>query len=207
MRAIYGIYPSSQANQLVRFPFNSTVRYLEADLNLSVPRSALPTLDYLGEARLVVTTVRTVVEQDEGPLRLEAAVLLPSSAGEQEQVSSFALSLHWRPIGAGDGAWRVQAMVCIRTSVCRASIPIAAAGDAAEDLEWYLKLQLGPASAVPVMTRYYPPGHADRNETITVVVLPTRRPATAPAKCSARACVNALLSCWLEIRVRSRAPC
>ena len=132
------------------FPFNATRALLEA-AGVAVPPSALPSARYLGPERLFVRTIRTTVAREESVLTVNAT-LLRNSASEAD------VALHWREMGATPGPWQVVAGAKPPQGrgVFVHTIPIPS-----EDFEWY----------VSSGDLVFPPGWADENETVTVVVV------------------------------------
>ena len=155
-----GTLATNDANQYVRFPFNSSIQLLRK-LNITPGPTALPTTSYLGPPRLMVPTVRTVVLSEEKTLRIDAVALLPGKT-----TSDFTLDLYSRSLGGGlDGVgWSSRPMACRRRSYCSAEVDIKA-----DDIEWYIKLTQS-APGQPLI--YFPPGYKDAQETVTVVVVP-----------------------------------
>jgi hypothetical protein len=66
---------------------------IAAILGTELPPAAIPAKEYQGESRLIVPTVRSVLEPDE-PLRLKSIVL--------DNAAPKSLRLFWRPLGKGE---------------------------------------------------------------------------------------------------------
>ena len=166
-----GTLATNDANQFVRgFPFNATYFLLKGLLPPQMAArlaAAMPSKSYLGPARLFVRTRRSVVEAAEKVLTVNATVL-----ARPKDLASRDVTLFWRLLkdGAADAqSWPHQvAMRKLRptSGVFSAAIPL---GAASADFEYFVQSpQAWPTPEGPALV--FPPGMADDNETITVVV-------------------------------------
>ena len=147
--------------------WSDTYRYLLASVNTPGALAAVVTMennpswgelvarqasqpwpkDYAGAPRLIMTTVRSIVEKDE-------ALTLTVIALDKQPMKNVVLK--WRPLGRG--AWRQQEMTCVTRAIHRTTLP-----PATESLEYHI--QAGTASGAQLVWPATAPG---MNQTVVV---------------------------------------
>lgn len=125
---------------------------LRAALGHDLPPEAHPTAEYLGKPRVFVTTARPSVVEGER-LTISAIVL--------DRVRPDAVSLRWRPMGAG--GYRTIAMRRVGGGVHRAELPPAAG----EAVEWFVE-----ATGSGGERLVWPPTAPERGQTVVVLPAP-----------------------------------
>ena len=101
-----------------------------------IPAAALPSRDYMGEPRLFVLTVRTLLAQDEAALPIPIILLTNSSAAPK-------VSVHSRHLGAG--SWSVMRVTRLAQGRGWYNGSI---GNDGEDLEYFVVAELEGAASL-----------------------------------------------------------
>jgi hypothetical protein len=147
--------------------WSGTYRYLLASVNTPGALAAVVTMenhpgwgdlvarraaqpwpkDYQGAPRLIVTTVRSIVEKDE-------VLALTVIALDKQPMKNVVLN--WRSLGRG--AWQQQEMTHVTGAIYRATLP-----PATESLEYHI--QAGTASGVQLV---WPATAPEMNQTVVV---------------------------------------